>query len=141
MRALQIIILLFFVAVSIGWRTLGETQMSGEQITVVIGDAVMERPEKVEALRENQGVEYMYNYLQNYIREGGGVRQSLKARVSITEFRLGWGRDVMGIEVQVTENGQDLTRFHLVDTTGRSSQVKRLSKSLAKKTYDQLKTL
>jgi hypothetical protein len=140
MRAIQTIILVCFIAVSIGCGTLGETQLSGDQITVDLGSDVLARPEKVEALRKNHGVEQMYDYLQYYMSKSD-LRRSMKVHVTISEFRLGWGRDMMGIEVKVMENGEQIKRFHLVDTTGRGSQVKRLTKSLAKRTYKELQML
>ncbi|WP_455203099.1 hypothetical protein [Kaarinaea lacus] len=141
MKAFQIFLLLFFVAVSIGCGAMGEKRRSGEQITVVIGPALLERPEKVEEILENQGVEHLYNYLQNYIRDGGGLRESIKVHVTITELRVGWGRDMMGIDVYAAEKGEELKRFHLVDTTSRSKPVKRLAKALAKKTYNEIQEL
>ena len=141
MRNFLTALLVISVAVSMGCRTLGQTQMSGQQITVVIGEAILDRPEKVKALRKYRGVEELYDYLQYYMHKGDELRQSLKVQVSITEFRLGWGRDMMGVEVQVNEDGEELTRFHLVDTTGRGSQVKRLSKALAKRINKELQEL
>ncbi|MCG6970849.1 MAG: hypothetical protein LJE85_13870 [Gammaproteobacteria bacterium] len=141
MRAFHIFVLALFIVASAGCSsTPGETQQSGDQITVVMGSAVLDRPEKVQALRKYHGIEQMYDYLFNYMNRGA-IRQSMKVHVSITEFRLGWGRDMMGIEVNVTENGEQLKRFHLVDTTGRGSQVKRLTKALAKRTFAELKEL
>ncbi|WP_455204971.1 hypothetical protein, partial [Kaarinaea lacus] len=60
MKALHILLLSIFVAVTLGCSAMGEKRRSGEQITVVIGPALLERPEKVEEILENQGVEHLY---------------------------------------------------------------------------------
>ena len=108
MKALQVLLLLFIVAVSIGCGAMGEKRRSGDQITVVIAPSILERPEKVEEILENQGVEHLYNYLQNYIRDGGGLRDSIKVHVTISQLRVGWGRDMMGVDVYVAEKGEEL---------------------------------
>ena len=140
-RTFQIALLVFFIAISIGCRTLGETQRSSQQLTVDIGQDVLDRPEKVRLLRKYHGVEQLYDYLQYYIHRGDNLRESLFVHVSISDFRLGRGSDMMGVEVQVSENGEELKHFHMVDNTIRGNQVKHLSKSLAKRVYNELKKL
>ena len=117
MKALQVLLLLFIVAVSIGCGAMGEKRRSGDQITVVIAPSILERPEKVEEILENQGVEHLYNYLQNYIRDGGGLRDSIKVHVTISQLRVGWGRDMMGVDVYVAEKGEELKRFNSKSAT------------------------
>lgn len=141
MRNFQIALLVLFVAISIGCRTLGEIQRSDQQVTVDIGQDVLDRPEKVRAIRIHHGVEQLYDYLQFYIHKGNELRRSLDVHVSITDLRLGWGRDVMGVEVQVTEDGVERKRFHMIDTTGRGHPIRHLSKSLAKRIYRELTKL
>lgn len=140
MRIFQTVILILLIVLTIGCRTLGETRMSGSQVTVSIGQEVLNRPEKVEVIRENQGVEQLYDYVNYYFKDGN-IRPSLKVDIAITQFRIGWGRDHMAIHVFVFENGQELKSFTKVETTGRGSQVKRLSKALAKHVYKEIRSL
>jgi hypothetical protein len=139
-RILHSALILFFVAAAAGCGTLGETRIADERITVDIGQAVMDRPEKAKFIREDKGVELLFEYLSEYLSDPR-VRRSLKVHVTITEFRVGVGRDMMGIDVNVTEHDKELKRFHLVDTTSRGSQVKRLAKALAEQTYGQVRRL
>ena len=141
MKALHIILLLLLSAFSVCDLTMADSQMHDDQITVVIGAAIQDDPEKVKALQDNQVLELLRHYLETHIRGQGGLRPSLKVQVSISEFLLVWGKDSMSIEVQVTENGQELTRFSLHSSTIRTPPVQRLTKALAKQTYNQLKKL
>lgn len=141
MRSFLVALLVFFVASSIGCRTLGETQRSSRQLAVDIGQDILDRPEKVRLLRKYHGVEQLYDYLQYYIHRGDSLRESLFVHVSVSDFRLGRGSDMMGVEVQVSENGVELKHFHMVDNTIRGNQVKHLSNSLAKRIYNELKKL
>lgn len=137
LKNLVVLLLVLFVSVSLGCRTLGGTRLSGDQVTVIVGPTVTENPEQLQKLRKYHAVEQLYDYLDRYIR-GGGLRHSIKFHVTITEFRLGWGRDMMGVEVSVTEHDKELKHFNLSDTTIRGSQVKRLTKSLARRTFDEV---
>lgn len=141
MKALRIILLLLLSAFSVGGLSMADTLATDDQISVVIGTAIGDDPEKVNALRDNYVMELLHHYLETHIRRRDRVRPSLRVKVSITEFLLVWGKDSMSIEVQVTENGQELTRFSLHSNTIRTPPVQRLTKALAKQTYNQLKKL
>jgi len=141
MKALHFILLFLLIAFSVCDLTMADSQMYDDQITVVIGAAIQDDPEKVKALHDNQVLELLRHYLETHIRRRGGVRPSLKVQVSITEFLLVWGKDSMSIEVQVYENSQKLIRFNFRRSTVRTPPVQRLTKALAKQTYNQLKKL
>ena len=137
-RALYLTLSLSSVALFAGCTSMGETEAVSGRIKVSIGQVVLERPEKVQYLKEERGVEHLHDYLQDYLARGD-IKRTIRVDISITEFRVGAGRDVMGIEVHLFEDEKELKRFHLVDTTSRGSVVKRLTKSLAGKTYDEIR--
>lgn len=112
----------------------GGTRMSGDVVTVSVGQQVMDRPEKLKALR----VELLYQFTNVYLNNID-LPPSVKIDIVITGFRIGWGRDHMTLHVTVSDKGKELRSFNKTETTGRSSQVERLTKALAKHVYAEVR--
>jgi len=165
MKVPVIILLAIITILSIGCstpgkpNTVGETRFTGEQIRVSIGQKVLNRPEKVEALRKDQGVKKLYQYVNNLMR-AGNIRPTLKLDIKITQFRVGWGASNLATHVLVLEEGIKLTSFDKVVVTTRNSerkqilpkafggtahakgvQVRILVKALAEQIYKEIKNL
>lgn len=126
---------LVFVALTIaavGCGTLGEVRISSDPVTVEIGDEILGHSEKAEELRDHHAVEKLHAYVNAQLKKLH-IRDTLKLTITINKFRVGWGRDFMAVIVQVKENGEEIKTFTSIETTGRGSQVKRLTKGLARR--------
>jgi hypothetical protein len=118
----------------------GDVKLSSPQLTVSLGDKVMARPEKVSMITKHHGVEQLHTYLvEKFAR--GKIRNSLLFDVTVSEFRVGWGRDFMAANVVVTEDGKELKRFKSIETTGRRHPVERMVKGLARRIYKEVEVL
>lgn len=125
---------------SAGCASLGTTYLSDGWITVSIGPNVKSDKKKETHLRKSEGVETLHRYIAHRFRKLK-VRKTLKFDVVINDYRVGWGRDHMGVDVVVTEDGKELMKFTELETTGRSSVIEKLSKGLARRMYDKIKDL
>jgi len=126
---------LVFVALTIaavGCGTLGEVRISGDPVTVEIGDEILEHSEKVEELRDHHAVERLLAFVTAQLKKLH-IRDTLKLTITINKFRVGWGRDFMAVIVYVEENGKEIKTFTSIETTSRDSQVYRLTKGLARR--------
>jgi hypothetical protein len=140
MKIVITVFLTAFIALSIGCGTPGDVRMALPQVSVAIGDKIMDRPEKVSMLRKHHGVEKLHDFVSQKLTEGK-VRDSLNLDITISEFRVGWGRDFMSANVVVSEGGKELKRFKSVETTGRRHPVDRMAKGLAKRIYNEIKDI
>jgi hypothetical protein len=129
-----------FIALSIGCATPGGVRMAVPQVTVTVGEKVMARPEKVSMLRRHYGVENLHDYVAKMLLDGK-IRDSLSLDITISEFRVGWGRDFMAANVVVSEKGKELKRFKSMETTGRRHPVERMTKGLAKRIYNEIRNI
>ena len=140
MKIMITVFLAAFIAFSIGCATPGDVRMALPQVTVSIGEKIMVRPEKIAMLRNHHGVERLHDFVSEKLAEGK-IRDSLNFDITISEFRVGWGRDFMSANVVVSEAGKELKRFKSVETTGRRHPVERMAKGLAKRIYLEIKDI
>ena len=138
MKSLKTVLVVAFVVLMVGCSSLGETYLATHQVSVGIGDELMNDPRKNHKLRKYHGVEELHGYLSVWVKKRD-VRPSLSLEVTISQFRIGWGRDHMGVNVVVKDNGKEIDSFHLTETTSRNKVVRRLAKSLAKQIYKRIR--
>jgi len=120
--------------------SMGGVYLADEQVAVSVGQKVSDDPKKIKKLQEEQTVETLHRYITHRFKKLN-VRKSLKFEVAITTYRIGWGRDHMGVHVIVKENDEILQEFDEVETTGRRSVTEKLSKGLARRIYERIKDL
>jgi len=125
---------------SVACSSMGGVYLADEQVAVSVGQKVSDDPKKLKKLQEEQTVETLHRYITHRFNKLN-VRKSLKFEVAITTYRIGWGRDHMGVHVIVKENDEILQEFDEVETTSRSSVTEKLSKGLARRMYDRIKGL
>jgi len=135
---LRIILIRIFLLTS-ACASLGTKHLSDGHITVTIGDNVTADKRKLKHLRKNEGVEVLHRYVAHRFKKRR-VRKSLKIAISINNYRVGYGRDHMGVDVVVTEDGKQLKEFTVLETIRRFS-IKRISKSIAKRIYVEIRSL
>lgn len=126
-----------FVVLMLGCSSPGETHMATKRVMVSMSDELMNDPKKDKTLRKYQGVEVLHKYLSKWMRKSD-VKSSHSVEVTINQFRIGYGRDHMGIDVVVRDGGKETDSFHLTETTSRNKVVNRLTKSLAKHIYNRI---
>jgi len=111
-----------------------------DRYTISIGENVSSHKKKFKHLRANEWVEVLHCYVAHQFKKRR-VRKSLTVAISINNYRVGYGADYMDLNVIVTEHDKQLKTFTVFESTRRSSIIKRLSKSLAKKIYLDIKSL
>lgn len=127
------VVVLFVLSLVGCGGTLGQLDMSTEQISVSTGEKIKQDPRKRGVLQEGHGVEHLHDFVLYYVNRNR-MRQSLKFDITITTLRIGWGRDHMSTETVLMENGKEIERFTSVSTTSRSSDIiERFAKDLSKK--------
>lgn len=146
MRSYQAIIVTLFTLLVIGCATSGGTYLSDGQTTVTFGPKVLEA-ERLEVLQDYEVIETLLRYVSHRFKKLK-VRKSLKLDITINSMRLkastfSAGRSFMSINVVVKENGNELKQFSSTITTGerKTSAVKKMSKALAKRIYEEIKDL
>jgi len=138
MTSLKTILVVAFVMLLVGCSSLGETYLATHQVSVGIGGELIDDPRKNKKLRKYHGVEELHGFLSIWVKKRD-VKPSLSLEVTINQFRIGWGRDHMGVNVVVKDNGKEIDSFHLTETTSRNKVVRRLTKSLAKQIYKRIR--
>jgi hypothetical protein len=130
-----------------GCSSMGGVEISGDSVYISLSNNVANSPAKVQEIRERQFIETMHRYITHRFRKLK-VRQSLQIHVSIESVRLRtsiWsaGADHMKVNVIVKENNKELKTFSTgsASTRSRDSATKAMSKDIAIKIYEQIKSL
>ncbi len=131
MKTVLSLIVVLFAVCTFGCGTVGQLEMSSGQVSVVTGDKIKADPRKREALLDDHGVELLHDYVLHYVKQNR-IRNSLKLDITITSFRIAWGRDHMSTQTVLREHGKEIARYTSVSTTSRGRKVKRFTKDLAK---------
>lgn len=139
--------LVVFVFLVIGCASPGGTKVAGDGVFIDIAPHVLNHDAKMDELTDRHVVETMHRYIVHRFKKLH-VRPSLNFYITITGIRLrtsGWspGADFINVDVTVKENGSVLKEFKTNITTvrDRGHSVKRMSKGLAKRIYDQIRYL
>ena len=93
---------------TVACSSMGGVYLANEQVAVSVGQKVSDDQKKINKLQKLQTVETLHRYITHRFNKLN-VRKSLKFEVTITSYRIGWGRDHMGIHVIVKENGKILS--------------------------------
>ena len=132
---------------SLSCSSMGGTSISSDNVAVRVGANVLQDKDKLEELQERETVETIHRYVTHRFRKLN-VRKTLKFDITITSIRLrtnmfSGGPDHINADVIVTENGNEIKTFstNITTTRSRSSAVKRMSKGLAKRIYEEIKDL
>lgn len=138
--SLRVITVIFAIIALVACRSMGGVAINSEQVSVSVGQKVSLDDRKIRKLRKLQTVETLHRYITHRLNKMD-MGQTLKFDVTITSYRIGFGRDHMGINVIVRENGEVVQEFDEVETTGRSNPTAKLSKGLARRIIDRVKGL
>lgn len=111
-----------------------------EQITVVVSSEVLQSSSKLYAIDRYKADAYLDQYLRAYAKEYQ-LRNTLKIETTITDVRIGRGRDFMVTETVVREGGREIDRFTYRRSTGRKRAAKRITSALAEDIMSNLRGL
>ena len=129
-----------------GCSSLGETVVIGDGVRISVAQDITDNKKKITRLQKIEGVETFHRYVTHRFRKLK-LRKTLKIEILITKYRgrgsFSPGRDSLGIDVTVSENNKLLKTFSQFVTTKNkgNSAMKRMSKQLAARIYDDIKDL
>ena len=144
MRVLKGIILVLFVTLYVSCASTDPLFFSRDGVTVTVDEEIAEDRGKLKALKSYEVVETINRYVTHRFKKLD-VRKTMEVKINITSFRVkrsgfSGGVSRMVADVVVEDGGFQLTTFTKTTATvkKRKTSVKRMSKDLAKKIYDEI---
>ncbi len=106
-------------------------QLNPDQLNVSVNENIMADKRKSRAIEKHRVEHLLFKYMKDLAIEYK-IRNSLMIETTVTRFYLGRGRDFLGAETIVKENGKEIAKFYNQRATGKRPAVKRMTITLAR---------
>ncbi|MCP3898464.1 MAG: hypothetical protein GY707_01875 [Desulfobacteraceae bacterium] len=118
----------------------GSYQLNPNQLNVTVNDNIMADKRKSRAIEKHRVEHLLFKYMKD-LAIAYEIRNSLIVETTVTRFYIGRGKDFLGAETIVRENGKEIAKFFNQRATGKRPAVKRMAITLARDILARVKRL
>ena len=128
------------IVISVLMTACASHQLQPGQLNVNVNEALVNDADQMAVITHYRVDKYLMQYLREFARKSK-LRSSVKIDSEVSKFYFGKGRDFIGVDTIVTENGEEVGRFYLESSSIRKSSGKRLTARLASDILSKVKSM